>query len=221
MQVRKTKEKYSNSTNMALLVESATQEEILEYDKNRIVKSLESEIDCPHDTAVEVADVVTEKLLNTGTTILTPALIRSFVNVVLCERGLKVQLQSDSEITISTNEIEGLIKYKSKDNGNTPHNPESINLNIAGNIIKQYVLKKVLPHELVTAHLSGDIHIHDMDMYNRLYCSGHNLEYIKRYGIQNMENIPNDSKPAGSAWVVARHMASATLFFTSLFAGAM
>ncbi len=221
MKVKKNKKTNKNSTDLALLVESTTQEEIFEYDKNRIVKALIEEIDCPEDIANEVSDIVTERLLKTNTNILTPSLIRSFVNVVLCEKGYNKQLQSNSEITISTHDIESLIFYKNKENGNTPHNPESINLSLSGLAIKQYVLKRILPKDIKKAHLEGDIHLHDMDMYNRLYCSGHNPEYIKRYGIRNMENIPNNSKPANSAWVVARHMASATLFFTSLFAGAI
>lgn len=221
MKVKKNKKTNKNSTDLALLVESTTQEEIFEYDKNRIVKALIEEIDCPEDIANEVSDIVTERLLKTNTNILTPSLIRSFVNVVLCEKGYNKQLQSNSEITISTHDIESLIFYKNKENGNTPHNPESINLSLSGLAIKQYVLKRILPKNIKKAHLEGDIHLHDMDMYNRLYCSGHNPEYIKRYGIRNMENIPNNSKPANSAWVVARHMASATLFFTSLFAGAI
>lgn len=220
MQVRK-KRTQRNSTDMALLVESASHEEIFEYDKNRIIHKLTKEIECPVEIANKVADEVTERLSKSNTKIVTPALIRSFINVVLCENGFNKQLESNSEITISTHDIESLIFNKNKENGNTPHNPESINLTLAGLAIKQYTLKKVLPQNIRKAHLEGDIHIHDMDMFNRLYCSGHNPEYIKRYGIKNMENIPNDSKPANSAWVVARHMASATLFFTSLFAGAI
>ena len=107
-------------------------------------KKLKQEIDCPEDIAIKVADEVTERLRNTNTQTLTPALIRSFVNVVLCEEGFDKQLNSNHEITVSTNDVENMIFNKNKENGNTPHNPESINLNLAGNIIKQYVLKKVL-----------------------------------------------------------------------------
>ena len=221
MKVVKKKQNKINSTDLNLLVESTTQEEIFEYDKNRIIQALQEEIDCSKTIANKVADIVTERLKATNTQTLTPSLIRSFVNVVLCENGYDKQLQSNSEITMSTRDVESLIFNKNKENGNTPHNPESINLALAGLIIKQYTLKKILPKHLRQSHLNGDIHIHDMDMYNRLYCSGHNPEYIKRNGIKNMDNIPNDSKPANSAWVVARHMASATLFYTSLFAGAI
>lgn len=222
MKVKKNiKNKSKNPTDIALMVESVAQEEIFEFDKSRIVNKLIEEIECPIEIAEKVAGIVEDKLRQTNIKILTPSLIRSFINVVLCENGFNKELESNSEIVISTHDIEALIFGENKENGNTPHNPESINLSIAGNVIKQLTLKKILTKDLRSFHLNGDGHIHDMDMHFRLYCSGHNPEYIKRNGIKNMDNIPNDSDPAKSAWVAARHIASATLFYTSLFAGAI
>lgn len=221
MQVKKKKKNINNSTNFSLQVESVTQEEIFDYDYMRIARALMNEIDCPKNIALEVAHKVTERLQKTGTEILTPTLIRSFVNVVLCELGFTDQLKDNSEITISTNDIKTLIFDTDKNSSNVSHNPEGINLSIAENVIKQYALKTIVPKEIAKKHLKGDLHLHDLGMINRLYCSGHNLEYIKRYGIKNMKNIPTSSAPAGTAWTAVRHMASATMFFTSLFAGAM
>ena len=221
MQVKKRKNNTNNSTNFSLQVESVTQQEIFDYDKSRIVKALITEVGCSEEVSSKVADEVTNRLLKTGTEVLTPQLIRSFVNVVLCEMGYTKQLKSNSEITISTNDIKTLIFDTDKNSSNVSHNPEGINLSIAENVIKQYALKTIVPKETAQKHLKGDLHIHDLGMINRLYCSGHNPEYIKRYGIKNMKNIPTSSAPAGTAWTAVRHMASATMFFTSLFAGAM
>lgn len=221
MQVKKKKKNVNNPTNFSLQVESITQEEICEYDHMRIAKALVREIDCPHEIALKVSHEVTERLQKTGTEVLTPALIRSFVNVVLCELGYDEQLKDNSEITISTKDIDNLIFNADKNSSNVSHNPEGINLSIAENAIKQYALKTIVPKEIARKHLKGDIHLHDLGMINRLYCSGHNPEYIKRYGVKNMKNIPTFSAPAGTAWTVVRHMASATMFFTSLFAGAI
>lgn len=221
MQVKKRKNNTNNSTNFSLQVESVTQQEIFDYDKSRIVKALITEVGCSEEVSNKVADEVTNRLLKTETEILTPQLIRSFVNVVLCEMGYTKQLKSNSEITISTNDIKTLIFDTDKNSSNVSHNPEGINLSIAENVIKQYALKTIVPKEIAQKHLKGDLHIHDMGMINRMYCSGHNPEYIKRYGIKNMKNIPTSSAPAGTAWTTVRHMASATMFFTSLFAGAI
>lgn len=221
MVVKKKKNVANNSTNFSLQVESTAQEEIFDFDKDRIVKALIEEVECSVEIANEVADKVTERLSKTNTEILTPCLIRSFVNVVLCELGYKEQLHSNSEITISTNDIKGLIFNTDRNSGNVSHNPEGINLSIAENVMKQYALKTLVPKETAKKHLKGDIHIHDLGMINRFYCSGHNPEYIKRYGIRGMKNIPTYSAPAGTAWTAVRHIASATMFFTSLFAGAI
>ena len=158
MKVKKNKRINKDSTDLALLVESTAQEEIFEYDKTRIIKTLIEEIECPKNIAENVADIVTERLSQTKTKILTPTLIRNFVNVVLCENGYDKQLESNSEITISTHDIESLIFYKNKENGNTPHNPESINLSIAGLAIKQYVLKKILPKNIKSSFRRGYPH---------------------------------------------------------------
>ena len=101
MQVKKKKKNVNNPTNFSLQVESITQEEICEYDHMRIAKALVREIDCPHEIALKVSHEVTERLQKTGTEVLMPALIRSFVNVVLCELGYDEQLKDNSEITIS------------------------------------------------------------------------------------------------------------------------
>lgn len=211
----------ANAADLALMVESTTQETIMEYDKAKIVESLIKEAHCPEYIAIDVAETVTNKLKQLDLKTLTPALIRNFVNVILFEKGFSKELKSDSEIIMSTHDLESMIFNTSKENGNTSHNPESINLAIAERILKEYALKKVFSPDVREFHLSGDGHVHDMGMVTRLYCSGHSPEYIKKHGLKNIPNIPSTSDPAKSAEVLARHLASATLFFTSLFAGAI
>lgn len=69
--------------------------------------------------------------------------------------------------------------------------------------------------------MSGEIHIHDLGMVDRFYCSGHSPEYVKKNGIKNIPTIPSNSKPANSATVLARHICSLTQFLQSQFAGAI
>ena len=114
-----------------------------------------------------------------------------------------------------------MIENATKENGNTTHNPESINLALAERILKEYALKEVFDKDISNAHMEGKIHIHDLGMITRYYCSGHSPEYIKKYGLRNIPTITSTSSPANSAWVLARHICSATQFFTSIFAGAI
>lgn len=221
LKVRKNKQTKNNSTDIALMVESTTHEDLFEYDKNRIVQSLVEEIGCPEDVAIETSNIVTEKLKNLGLLTITPSLIRNFVNVVLYEKGFNKELKSDTEIVISLHDIQQIIENSNKENGNTSHNPESINLTIAERVLKEYAFKKVFDKEVSTAHLEGKIHIHDVGMITRYYCSGHSPEYIKKHGIKNISTIPSTSEPAKHAEVLARHICSITQYYTSLFAGAM
>ena len=221
MKVINKKHGSKNNTDMTLLVESVTKEDIFEYDENRIVESLTNEANCPLNIAKDIASTVTSRLQKLELKTITPSLIRSFVNVSLYEKGFDKELKSDTEITIPISDLESMIECENNENGNTPHNPESINLSIAEYVMKHYALRKVFTKDVAEFHLSGDGHIHDMGMIDRLYCSGHSPEYIKKNGIKNIPNIPSTSSPANSAEVLARHLSSATLFFTSLFAGAM
>ena len=213
--------KKTNSLDFALMVDSADKLERQEYDENKIVKALVREANCDEALAKEVAKAVTEKLQKTEIKTVDTSLIRSLVNNELFERGLNKVLKSNSEVNIPFYNITEIIENANKENGNTAHNPESINLTLAERILKEYALREILPPDIAQAHLSGEIHIHDLGMIDRFYCSGHSPEYIKKNGIKNIPTIPSNSKPANSANVLARHICSITQFLQSQFAGAI
>jgi len=213
--------KRTNSLDFALMVDSATKTERQEYDESKIAEALVKEASCDKELAKSIAKSVTEKLQKTGITIIDTSLIRSLVNNELLERGLSKELRTNSEANIPFYNITEIIENANKENGNTAHNPESINLTLAERILKEYALKELFPADIGEAHLSGDIHIHDLGMIDRFYCSGHSPEYIKKHGIRNIPTIPSNSKPANSANVLARHICSITQFLQGQFAGAL
>ena len=213
--------KKTNSLDFALMVDSADKLERQEYDENKIVEALVKEANCEEKLAKEVAKSVTEKIQKTEIQTVDTSLIRSLVNNELFERGLNKVLKSNSEVNIPFYNITEIIEHANKENGNTAHNPESINLTLAERILKEYALREILPPDIAEAHLSGEIHIHDLGMIDRFYCSGHSPEYIKKNGIKNIPTIPSNSKPANSANVLARHICSITQFLQSQFAGAI
>ena len=213
--------KKTNSLDFALMVDSADKLERQEYDESKIVDALVKEANCEEKLAKEVAKSVTEKLQKTEIQTVDTSLIRSLVNNELFERGLNKVLKSNSEVNIPFYNITEIIEHANKENGNTAHNPESINLTLAERILKEYALREILPQDIAEAHLNGEIHIHDLGMIDRFYCSGHSPEYIKKNGIKNIPTIPSNSKPANSANVLARHICSITQFLQSQFAGAI
>lgn len=211
----------TNSLDFCLMVDSANKAERQEYDETKIVEALTKEAGCEEKLAKEVAKSVTEKLQKAEIQLVDTSLIRSLVNNELLERGLNKVLKTNSEVNIPFYNITEIIENANKENGNTAHNPESINLTLADRILKEYALKEIFPADISEAHLNGEIHIHDLGMIDRFYCSGHSPEYIKKNGIKNIPTIPSNSKPANCANVLARHICSITQFLQGQFAGAI
>lgn len=215
------KTKKTDSTDFALMVDSTTNLERMEFDKQRIAKALVKEAGCTESVANEVADEVEVKLMAAKLEVVTTSFIRSLVNMVLLEKGLDKELKSNSDVTVPFYDVTQIIEHPNKENGNTTHSPESINLTLAEKIIKEYALNEIFDEDISKSHLAGEIHIHDLGMIDRFYCSGHSPEYVKRHGLCNIPAIPNNSKPANSAYVLARHICSLTQFLSGQFAGAI
>jgi len=213
--------KRTNSLDFALMVDSTSKLERQEYDEYKITQALMKEANCEEGLAKEVAAAVTSKLQRTDIKVVDTSLIRSLVNNELFERGLNKELKSNTEINIPFYNITEIIENANKENGNTAHNPESVNLTLAERLLKEYALKEIFPEDISESHLNGEIHIHDLGMVDRFYCSGHSPEYLKKNGIRSIPTIPSNSKPANCATVLARHLCSMTQFLQGQFAGAI
>lgn len=226
VKVRIKGKKKESSTNLSLMVESITEEEILKFDENKIKLSLMEELDLNDVVATEIMREVVKKLgkLFEDSTIKTldTSVIRSFVNVVLYEKGYQKELKSKKDIVISTHDITQLIEEANQENGNLEHSPEEINFTLAERILKEYTLKTVYSKEVEKAHMNNEIYVHDLGSASiRAYCGGHSIEYLKLYGMRNIPTILSTSKPANSAWTLARHLCSFTQVLSGLFAGAI
>jgi ribonucleoside-triphosphate reductase len=92
-------------------------------------------------------------------------------------------------------------------------------LTIAENTIKQYMLQEVFSKEVANAHLKGWIHIHDLG-YPRIYCSGHSLEYLKKYGLK-LENLDTSSAPAKHTRTLTGHLNTFLASMQAYYAGAL
>lgn len=210
-----------DSTDFALMVDSTTDMQRLEFDKSRIEAALIKEAGCTEDIAIDVANIVDQKLRDAKLEVVTTSFIRSLVNMVLLEKGYDKELKSNSDVTVPFYDVTQIIEHPNKENGNTTHSPEGINLTLAERVLKEYALNQVFDRDISKAHLAGEIHIHDLGMIDRFYCSGHSPEYVKKNGLKNIPAIPNSSKPANSAYVLARHICSFTQFLSGQFAGAI
>ncbi|MGI6442855.1 MAG: anaerobic ribonucleoside-triphosphate reductase [Synergistaceae bacterium] len=208
------------STDLALMVDALAQEKRTPWDTGKIRDALIIEAGVDPATAEEIAIEVEEVLLRQNRTHVTTTIIRELVNVKLFQRGLDAKLLDHSRIGIPVHDLEKMMLTKNKENSNTSHNPESINLSIAEMVLKEYALTKIFSKDVADAHLKGDIHLHDLGMVDRPYCSGQSIAYVARFGL-NIPSITSVSSPAKHADVLLAHILKMTSVLQNHFAGAI
>jgi anaerobic ribonucleoside-triphosphate reductase len=211
---------FSEATDLALMVDALAQEERSPWNAGRIQQALVVEAGVEPGLAGEIALEVEEDLQRWGRDRVTTTVIREMVNVKLFQRGLGAKLRDHSRIGLPLYDLETMMLSPNKENSNTTHNPESINLTIAEMVLKEYALSKVFSSDVAAAHLAGDIHLHDLGMVNRPYCSGQSLAYVAKYGL-DLPSITSVSGPAKHPEVLLAHLLKMTSVLQNNFAGAI
>ena len=221
MKVRKRLIEKNDPTDISLLVDPATRDELMPWNKEHIALALENEADVPAEVAREIASAVEQRVIASGIKRISTSLIRELVDNELFERGLNATLERQTSIGMPIYDLENVILAKSKENSNiTANNPEAINLTIAENTLKQYALKKIFSRDVAEAHREGMVHLHDLGYPTRVYCSSHSLEYLKKYGLQ-LENLDTCSAPAKHARTLTGHLNTFLASMQAYYAGAL
>lgn len=210
----------ADSTDIALLVSTSSKQEIDPWDRSKIADSLVLEASLAPDIAAEIAAAVEDRIDRSSLMTVTTAIIREMVDLELLERGMTMAHRRHSHLGLPMWDVEQIITNANKENSNTTHNPESVNLTIAETILKEFALRRVFSDDVAEAHLVGDVHLHDLGFIIRPYCGGHSLEYIKKYGL-NLPNITSVSKPAKHAEVLIGHMVKMASALQAHYAGAV
>ncbi|MFH1857068.1 MAG: anaerobic ribonucleoside-triphosphate reductase [Candidatus Omnitrophota bacterium] len=220
LKVRKKTQEKSDATDLSLLVTPLAKDEIAGWKKTKIIQALIKEAGLDAILAGEIAASVEQKIFKSGSTQISTALIRELVDNELFERGMEAKLSKQAVIGVPAYDLEEIIYSKSCENSNiTSNNPEAINLAIAENVLKQYMLKNVFSEDVANAHLKGIVHIHDLG-YPRVYCSSHSLEYIKKYGLE-LDNLDTASAPASHARTLTGHLNTFLASLQAYYAGAL
>ena len=221
LQVRGTAKAQKNTTDISLLVNTESKDQLQPWDRARIARALVVEADLPEETACEIAAAVEKRVLDSGMTRISTGLIRELADNELFERGLTRRLARQSAIGMPKYDLDLIIRSKSKENANiAQNNPEAINLAIAENTLKQYALREVFSEDLAEAHLLGKVHLHDLGYPTRVYCSSHSLEYVKKYGLE-LENLDSSSAPAKHARTLTGHLNTFLASMQAYYAGAL
>lgn len=220
LKVRKKIKNYKSMTDLSLLVSTPASENIFPWDRKKIIQALVKEAELPLNVSIKIAKAVEKNILGGGLSEISTSLIRELVDNELFIRGYEHKWRKQKIIGMPTFDLKQLFLSKSKENSNIgTNNPEAINLTIAENTIKQYMLQEVFSKEIADAHLKGWIHIHDLG-YPRIYCSGHSLEYLKKYGLE-LENLDTSSAPAKHTRTLTGHLNTFLASMQAYYAGAL
>jgi ribonucleoside-triphosphate reductase len=84
--------------------------------------------------------------------------------------------------------------WRIKENANTQKSINGMNNYIRENFTKQYWLHEIYPKEVRDAHLSGDLHLHDLGFFGP-YCAGWDLRQLLTQGFGGVEG-KIESSPA-------------------------
>ena len=141
-----------------------TRDKIEGFDQKKIENTLIDETDASEKVAHKIASDVWKELKKLDVDYLTAPMIREIVNTKLVENGLETLRRKYTRLGIPVYNITNLIENGSRDNANMIHNPETVHKYVADEALKQYALLSI-PDELADAHMTGDIHIHDLEFF--------------------------------------------------------
>jgi len=195
--VIKTNGRASDTTDIALMVSTSSRQEINIWEKTKIIESLMKEVGATPRLAEEIAASVEKRLIDANLATVTTSIIREFVDLELLQRGLSTMHEKHSHLGLPMFDVEQIINNANKENSNTTHNPESINLTLAESILKEFALRRVFSEDVANAHLMGDIHLHDLGFIVRPYTyMGDSVIVSKRDGegkaLRSMKQLYED-----------------------------
>jgi anaerobic ribonucleoside-triphosphate reductase len=207
------------STELSLFVRTSD-EDIKEWDRQKIYDALVKETNIGEDAASIVAKEVEKLILSLDIDYVTAPLIRELTNAKLVEYGLARVRKQHTRLGVPLYDAREIIINPNKENANVPHGPEATNLTLSENIKKEFALLEVFDETIADAHMSGNIHLHDLGMIDRPYCGGQSIEYVKKYGL-NLPNALSIAKPAKHADVLILHVVKFSAALQGNFAGAI
>ena len=132
-----------------------------DFDRNKIVQALNREAEVPIELAQKIAEETEERLVKLDTLYLTAPLIREFVNAVLIEKGLQEYRHKLTRLGLPVYDVTQLIRKAESSAAEV----EWIDRLMGKNVMMEYVLLNTLPRDIADAHLSGQIHLNNVDMW--------------------------------------------------------
>lgn len=203
-----------------MLFVQTSDQKILKWDPKKIVDALVRETGIDPRIAQIISKEVENMISSTKIKNITAPLIRELTNAKLFEYGFEDIRKKHSRLGFPIYDVDNIITARNKENANVPHGPEATNMTLAEGIKKEYALINVFSSDVAEAHMLGKIHLHDLGMVDRPYCSGNPIEYLKKFGL-NLPNAISIAKPAKHPFVLLGHILKVSAALQGSFAGAI
>jgi len=86
------------------------------------------------------------------------------------------------------------LDWKIKENSNMCYSLQGLNNYISSDVTTEYWLNSIYPPEIRSAHINGDLHIHDLSLLS-VYCVGWDLQDLLKTGFKGVEGKVESAPP--------------------------
>ena len=176
---------------------------IEEFDRTKIVESLIKEADVPVELAQKIARETEKRLQQFRAKYLTAPLIREIVNAVLVEKGLEEYRHKLTRLGLPVYDVTNLIQRL----GESKQPSEKVIIEAGRNVLEEYTLLNVLPRDIADAHISGYLHLGNIDTWilkpTEIF---HDLRIFLKDGLKYAETALPKPKSFNSALNLTLHV---------------
>lgn len=131
---------------------------IEDFDRKKIVKSLVKETGLPDEIAEAISKEAENDIRKMNLRFVSAPLIREIVNVKLIEHGYEEARARYTRLGMPIYDVHEIIRK----HGNEP---EEAKKKMAGSMIREYSLLRLLPLHVGDAHMKGEIFIHGLEYF--------------------------------------------------------
>ena len=120
--------------------------------------------------------------------------LRAYITYREQHRRLRNARSTLVDATSTVNEYLEQRDWRVRANANQGYSLGGLILNVSGKVIANYWLDQVYPPEIGSAHRTGDLHIHDLDMLAG-YCAGWSLRSFLAFGFNGVAGKVESGPP--------------------------
>jgi len=167
-----------------------TEGNIAEFDPTKIFESILKETGMKETEAKKITELVVRRIISSGIKFLSGPHIREIVCSILSEQHFESERKLYTRIGMPLMDYETILEKGPIDSLNKQINPEKIHHWAGNQIAEEYAHLRILKDEESKAHLSGDIHINDLNYFVlRPFSQIWDARIILKYGFPPLKNL--------------------------------